>query len=389
MKRNLKDVFWTARTIRDKWKEEQKEAGDFTKAFIKILTDIGFSNQNHENPRVEWFMSETEVEKKGILIFSKESKFNDPAMNAPTMIEELLCLFKKTKGIISIDEGERVAICLSELLPVVRSVAAYDKIQEDMANRKENQDIDAWEDYKERKKKIVQLVDKYSYSQLQYFLEERIFVDIDGKTIQRKEVRRAFYQEQYRLIKAWAEKWSAIMSNAKTVWIAERFTSGYEICRKEKIGEEERKEFYINGEIKNEMLGSLYDKPDWLTVSGLCDCLLEKYNEEKKEGKCKDSLGHKEESEKTDFGEKEQCRDGCRIQYEKIVSHTLKETSKDDFDYMLLKAIYELEEIHDKILIGEYSQYYHNEFKDRDEADLWLLFEVRKRMLNRKRNMVF
>lgn len=77
------------------------------------------------------------------------------------------------------------------------------------------------------------------------------------------------------------------------------------------------------------------------------------------------------------------------MQYEKVVNHTLKETSKEDFDYMLLKAIYELEEIHDKIMIGEYAQYYHNEFKDRDEADLWMLFEVRKRMLNRKRNMVF
>lgn len=233
MEYNLKDIFWTTRTIRDKWKEEQKDVGDFTKAFIKILKDIGFSNRDNEKPRVEWYMSETEDGKEGILIFNKE-------FDAPAKIEELLRLFKKTKGIISIDEGERVAIFLSELLPVVRSVAAYDEFLKNKANGKENQEIAAWENYRERKEKIIKFVDEYSYSQLQYFFEERIFVDIDGKTIQRKEVRRAFYQEQYGLIKEWAEKWSAIMSNAKTVWIAERFTSGYEICRKEKIGEKEK-----------------------------------------------------------------------------------------------------------------------------------------------------
>ncbi len=190
----------------------------------------------------------------------------------------------------------------------------------------------------------------YRRSQVDNLYMNRLFVTIDAKLELNKEKRRKFYRNQYEWIKNWKEKWIFAMEKADGIRKAERVECLY-ICKKRStsgITKEDEVNFCETGKSDNEMLQRAYSEMKKICSKDLCQYVVWLFKTKYLEKKEKESKKGME-----DVKTREGCIDACTMLFSEVITYCLKESSAEDFEYMVKEAIKELEIIN-TILMQDY-----------------------------------
>lgn len=164
--------------------------------------------------------------------------------------------------------------------------------------------------YKLRRRKIEKMVDHYYIKTRSDFLyQKKLFVEVEGGKYADNQQRMDMYKAQYKYLKTWQINWDAFMNKVVSIRKVEKCLAVRENQRLIPI-----KNFYENEAEK---------------------CGIDrKYNENEL---------------KKYISTKDDWRMICEAIVGKITNHPLRGENKEDFDFLVIKAFEELEDIMDEI----------------------------------------
>lgn len=386
--RKFKGIF-TAQSIAEELRKKgvKYTADKITRTFRKILMEqLGFSEEE-----AAWFRSDSFSDMGGQFIFGFRR-----IHEVPDKMIRLMELFKKDT--ITADERDEIVGCLKEVMPVFRStediktVQKFSKLMDKDGEESIIQEILKRENASpEQCRRIEGLVGEYYVKgRTEFFFQKEIFVNVNAKRINKISVRHELYGYQYSLVRDWAIKWYFIMQDIEAVRIAERFEFVYyeneEMWKKEQ--KSLRQQFYRLGKMQNEDLDKLYQETDLIEIQELLDCVLVLFEEKKNSGEEFADLQKKLDLNKygmKDVNTNELCSERCRELVSKIITHSLKETSIQDYNYIMAEAFEELESTPYEVRKKEYESCYCLEVEGRKKDDLDKLNRMREMIENRKR----
>lgn len=374
MRAGLKDYFYTTQQIIEEWikkyPDDKMTDSEFRNRFKNILNSLCIEEK--------WYKSESAKGNEAIFIF-------DRSENTLKRIKEVLRIWKETKGRINLEEKNILMENFKELLPIVRTVSGFEDKRKsydleldyfiDAFNRLKNSEIiyrkgkeyeelnkyldkisnleiiskgtflfstDYYDDYYQKRGNINEAVHRYYLNGRNIgFFEDRIFVrrkdvikdDDNVDTI--KDKVKGLYGCQYILVYRWYKKWHYLIGNIRETRIAEKEKGlikvsdlyGYELTAYERYNKEL---------IKREA------------------------NEDKQKKSVGDSdyvRSKKKYIEAEAIRSEEECKFKCIELVENILEEKqgkskdiIKEVWEKDYDYLIIHAFEELEEIREQII---------------------------------------
>ncbi|MBD5503559.1 MAG: hypothetical protein HDR09_07400 [Lachnospiraceae bacterium] len=293
-----------------------------SKKFSRILKEkLGLTKEE-----MEWFKEKTP---NGIeqFVFRGDNR-------TPKCLWDILEILGERTEALTPSEEYSVLECFAIILP-------YPVFEDDDKT---------WRDmYDKRAYRIEQAVHYlYIKSWEDNYYIKRLFVSISEREEPRADRRRDFYICQYQMIKSWNEKWSFIMDKAIGIRKAERIDCMWmcEKCGIAGISKESREQFCETGKTENEVIKKAYNEMRKISYNDLYEYLISllitTYQEDEKY-----------ENVNIDVQNKEGCMDACRNLFCEIIAHELRNSSINDFKYMIKEAMKELEIIRKVLGQGE------------------------------------
>ena len=335
---NLKDYYWTVAYIAKSLKGEKAdkeeintEANNIRKYFKVIITE----KLELEEDVLTWFRESDSP--SGELIFG-----NIEIKEIPNAMNDMIKLFQKK--LISVEEQENIEMYFKKLLPLFRD--------KNFIENGSNENILDWQDeYDEHMYIIRNAIERYFERKMLENFKKKLFVEVDGNKITSRTVRMKIYNLQLELISEWAIKWYFTMQYIEAVRIAERFEKGYATCMKYNIPKKERELFFETGKIENEKIDEFCKETEWITKEDLCKSVLNIYMKEREE--TEDALKEQKKilgldnikERKKEIRNRELYFTECVGLVTKILNNNLKKVAKEDYSFLLSKALKELETI--------------------------------------------
>ena len=364
MRYALKDWLWTSKSISEELGKNNSEW--FTKKFGYILDKLDVPQKYFKTKH-----------KKGQFIFSNKE--------APEKINEIFTIFEKGKGYITFQEKEIVINNLVEILPVCSSSEEIEQLIKETEEMRKNTKIDTpvrlefdesdLHDYRNDADYVIgKSVEQYYLNIIveeDFVFKKKIYFEVNASLITRINDRKKIYGYQYKLIKKWSDKWEFIMNEVKKVRIAERFDLLYQVSKTENINSVCQNEKSVcdvleslDPQTRIEKLGNADIQELWIRTADLCDFCVNKYDNEEKDKKGKEEeknqKGGNEEHSEDSIEDKdiepinaEDCKSKYKNLVESIVSSDLRYVSLKDYDYLIIEAFKELDDIHDNIEIWQ------------------------------------
>lgn len=381
---SIKDVAITTENIADAFYKEQsasdkrKNAAAISSKLTYNFNKIGFNDDD-----IKMYMSVSDSGGKGRYMFNLNMDMG--------VIKEFFLISDKGNA-LTVKEKSRLEECLIEMLPIFNKIEDYEKLaqlNELKEDTEEYKTLDCklfLEDcqYDINKERICTIVDDYYINCMLSsvdFYEKRMFVSVNHAQKQIGARRRIYYY-QYILILEWSRKWDYIMASIEGIRNIEEIDNRYELCMGLGLSGNERKDILnLNKEIKewgNEQAEKMYSESYWISIRDLYEYIYAKYVKEESQ-----KIGDIETNEE-DIN-KDECLNKCREAVVKIYNYNNHKDFKDDFKYLIGKALEELEVIRQKVLEKEKTEYYYLLDSTKTKEDFEKLYKIREAVRNKRK----
>ena len=318
----ITDYFWTTTDIGNEWKNmggEKAQEDDKDEKVWKKEVRRNFKNI------LEKMKPEQDEDEDNVIAYYKTSDKGDFIFQdneTPRRMQEILELSGKI-DLMPYNEKENLKENLKRLLPMCRTM---DEIKKFI--KKKNGRMEVIEEYRLRCEKIEKMVDSYYIKTRSNFLyKKKFFVEVEKGQYANNKQRVDMYKAQYRHLRAWQIDWDTFMKKVVSIRKVEK----YPIVREGR------------GSIRIEDLYE--DKVEKCRIN-------ENYNE--------DELNEK-------ISIKNDWRKECEDLVDKITNHALRNENKKDFDFLVIKAFEELEDIMDEVR-KEYMERRIPQFRSREDS---------------------
>ncbi len=246
-------------------------------------------------------------------------------------LNDVLYIYGKRNAVLTLSEAQKLIGCFAAMLPYPID---------------EGTEQTCLEIFNRRLCRMEQAVRDYcSGTSGERLYEKRLFVKVRNAKWD-KEKRREFYQDQYKLVKDWRDKWVSIMRKAGEIRKAERVECLYmgngEL--KNMITQDDEKIFCETGKTDNKIIQEEYKKMKRICEEDLCQYVLYLFITGGLERK-RDGEKGADKAIEEDAGTMDGCVEACAILFREVINHQLKTDSMEDFEYMVKVAIKELETI--------------------------------------------
>lgn len=338
------------------WKEEGWSRGeqDEKKIAVSIIDKFKYILENKlmlKKGEIEWFKKDSGNPKSQYIFRSYDS------YSLAETMDEIFGLFDKYVLVTSKVE-DMLKTDLIEILPIADNDPRFDECEKRINEAVDVFSRKSWEKYLSEK----------NWGRILY--RKNYFVDVNARQVKGIKARRDIYKYQYKEMVKWRQKWSFIMDIAKKIRSAERYDNGH----------------------------------DQIENSILYEYILNKfYGRWSDPGKTNENVKEAEYAEKNS----ENCCEECEKLFTAILYHQLLTVSKNDFDYILEKAIDDLRVLCDRVERRQCFERYRSEFDDMNnqekekiskpnaatycemvkggkKEDVDMLYEIRRELNNKK-----